>query len=57
MPALLPRGTVGSNVDESCRERRDLDGKADCEKGVMGEVRLAAVLAPPIAPPEKDVMS
>lgn len=48
---------MGSKVLESCRERRDLEGKADCEKGVIGEVRLADVLAPPAAAPEKDVIN
>jgi hypothetical protein len=54
---LPPPGTVGSNVDESSLERSDLEGNADCEKGVIGEARLAAVLAPPAAFPEKDVLS
>jgi hypothetical protein len=48
---------VGSNEDESSRERSDLEGSADCEKGVIGEVRLADVLAAPAAFAEKDVLS
>ena len=56
-PALPPPGTVGSNVDESSLERSDLEGNADCEKGVIGEARLAEVLAPPAALPENDVLS
>lgn len=57
IPALPPPGTVGSKVFESCRERRDFEGKADCENGVMGDVMPADVLAPPAAFPEKDVIS
>tara|TARA_R110002003_G_scaffold73_6_gene6845 strand:- start:1442 stop:1705 length:264 start_codon:yes stop_codon:yes gene_type:complete len=56
-PALPPPGTVGSNVDESSRERSDFDGKADCEKGVIGEVRPAEVLAAPAEFTGKDVLS
>lgn len=48
---------MGSKVDESSRERSDLDGNADCEKGVIGDARLAEVLAPPAAFPENDVLS
>lgn len=55
-PALPPPGVVGSKAFESSRERRDLDGRADCEKGVIGEARLAEVLAAPVAPPN-DVLS
>lgn len=33
---------------ESSRESSDLEGSADCEKGVMGEARLAEVLAAPV---------
>jgi len=54
---LPPPGSVGSNVDESSLERSDLEGNADWEKGVIGEARLAAVLAPPAVFPEKDVLS
>lgn len=56
-PALPPPGRVGSNVDESSLERSDLEGSADCEKGVIGEARLAEVLAPPAALAENDVLS
>ncbi len=56
-PALPPPGIVGSKVEESSRERRDFEGRADCEKGVIGEARLADVLEPPATPPPKDVMS
>lgn len=48
---------MGSNVDESSRERSDFDGKADCEKGVIGEVRPAEVLAAPAEFTGKDVLS
>lgn len=34
-----------------------MEGNADCEKGVIGEARLAEVLAPPAALPENDVLS
>jgi hypothetical protein len=44
-------------VLESCRESRDFDGNADCEKGVIGDVKLADVLAPPAAFAEKEVIS
>lgn len=37
----------GSVVEGSGRERRDLDGSVDWEKGVMGEVRPAEVLVAP----------
>jgi hypothetical protein len=39
----------------SCRERRDFDGKADLEKGVMGDVRLADVLVAPSPDAENEV--
>lgn len=32
---------------ESSRESSDFEGSADCEKGVMGEAKLAEVLAAP----------
>lgn len=48
---------MGSNVDESSRERSDLEGSADCEKGVIGEARLADVLAAPAEFAENDVLS
>jgi hypothetical protein len=38
---------VGSNVFESSRESSDFEGSADCEKGVIGEAKLAEVLAAP----------
>src|SRR5690242_5084345 len=55
-PALPPPGVVGSNAFESSRESSDFEGRADCEKGVIGEVRLAGVLAAPVKPPN-DVLS
>ena len=48
---------MGSNVEESALERSDLDGSADCENGVIGDAKLAEVLAPPAALPENDVLS
>lgn len=39
---------MGSNVFESSRERSDFEGSADCEKGVIGEAKLAEVLAAPV---------
>jgi hypothetical protein len=54
---LPPPGTVGSNVDESSLERSDFEGRADCENGVIGEARLAAVLAAPAAVEGNDVLS
>jgi hypothetical protein len=48
---------VGSNVDESSRERSDFDGSADCEKGVIGDAKLAEVLAAPAEFTGKDVLS
>lgn len=56
-PALPPPGVVGSNVFESSRESSDFDGSADCEKGVIGEVKLAEVLAAPVELPGNDVAS
>ena len=53
---MPPPGVVGWKAFESSSERRDLDGRADCEKGVIGEARLAEVLAAPVAPPN-DVLS
>jgi hypothetical protein len=44
-------------VDESSRESSDLDGSADCEKGVIGDVKLADVLAAPAKFVGKDVLS
>lgn len=38
-----------SNEIESWRERSDFDGKTDCEKGVVGDVRPAEVLEAPLA--------
>jgi hypothetical protein len=54
---LPPPGTVGSKVDESSLERSDFDGNADWENGVIGDAKLAEVLAPPAAFPENDVLS
>jgi hypothetical protein len=48
---------VGSNVDESSRERSDFEGSADCENGVIGEVRLTEVLAAPAEFGANDVLS
>lgn len=57
-PALPPPATVGSQVFESCRERRDLEGNVDWEKGVIGDAKPADVLAPPaLLFAEKDVVS
>jgi hypothetical protein len=56
-PAFPPPGRDGSKVFESCRESSDLEGSVDWEKGVVGDVSEAEVLAPPFAPPEKDVVS
>lgn len=42
---------------EFCLESKDLDGRADWENGVVGEVRAAAVLALPLAFEGKDVAS
>lgn len=57
IPKLPPPGCEGSNVEESCRESRDLDGSVDCEKGVVGDIMLAAVLDPPLELAGKCVMS
>lgn len=56
-PALPPPGIEGSKVEESCRERSDLEGRVDWENGVVGDVMLADVLATPFAPVENDVVS
>jgi hypothetical protein len=48
---------VGSNVDESSRDKSDFDGSADCEKGVIGEARPAEVLVAPAVFTGKDVLS
>lgn len=42
---------------ESSRESSDLDGSADCENGVIGEAKLAEVLAAPAELPGNDVLS
>jgi hypothetical protein len=57
IPALPPPGSDGSNAMESCLDSSDLDGRVDCEKGVVGEVRPAAVLALPFACEGNDVES
>lgn len=44
-------------MDESSRDKSDLEGKVDCEKGVIGDARLADVLAAPAEFTEKDVLS
>jgi hypothetical protein len=54
---LPPPGTVGSNVDESSRDKSDFEGSADCEKGVIGEAKLAEVLAAPAEFTGKDVLN
>ena len=54
---MPPPGTVGSNVDESSRDRSDFDGNADCENGVIGEAKLADVLAAPAEFTGNDVLS
>ena len=50
-------GTEGSKANEFCRDNNDLEGRADCENGVVGDVRPAAVLALPLAFGGKDVDS
>ena len=42
-----PPGYPASTPGTSCRESNDLDGKADLEKGVVDDVRLAEVLVAP----------
>ena len=42
---------------DSCRERRDFDGNADWEKGVVGELKPADVLAPALGWLGKEVLS
>lgn len=37
----------GPEPGPSTLERRDLDGRVDCENGVIGDVRLAEVLVAP----------
>ena len=47
-PALPPPSKDGSNTTElSCRESKDRDGRVDWENGVVGDERLAEVLAAP----------
>jgi hypothetical protein len=48
---------VGSKFDESSRERSDFEGSVDCEKGVIGEVKPADVLAAPAEFPGNDVLN
>lgn len=48
----------GSKADEPVwRDKSDLDGKADCEKGVVGDVKLAEVLDAPLVVEGKAVVS
>lgn len=44
-------------MEESSRDRSDLEGSADCEKGVIGDARLADVLAAPAELAVNDVLS
>lgn len=45
-PEVLPSTTGCSNmVSVETRDKRDFDGKVDCEKGVVGDVRAALKLA------------
>lgn len=37
VPAAPAPPCAGSSVENSSRERRDFEGNADCEKGVVGE--------------------
>jgi hypothetical protein len=55
-PAFPPPGIDESYVAESCLDNSDFEGSADCEKGVVGEVMPAEVLAPSLLP-LKDVDS
>ena len=55
--ALLPRGLDGSTVVKSWRESSDREGSIDCEKGVVGELRPAEVLALPFMFVGKAVVS
>jgi len=57
IPALPLPGAEGLKVEESCRESRDFEGSADCEKGVVGEVMDAAALAAPLVVGGKAVVS
>lgn len=54
---MPPPGTVGSNVEESSRDKSDFEGSADCEKGVIGDARLADVLAAPAEFTGNEVLS
>jgi hypothetical protein len=44
-------------VDESSRDSSDFEGRADCEKGVIGEVKPAEVLVAPAELTGKDVLN
>jgi hypothetical protein len=55
MPGSFSMEAFGSKLREFWRERRDLEGRADCENGVVGEVIPAAVLALPFACGGNDV--
>lgn len=52
-----PPDCDGSKASEFCRESNDFEGRADCENGVVGDVRPAAVLALPFAFADKTVDS
>jgi hypothetical protein len=43
----LSCGKVASALGSSSRDKRDFDGRADCENGVIGEARLADVFVAP----------
>ena len=40
-------GKIASVLGSSSRDKRDFDGRADCENGVIGEARLADVFVAP----------
>ena len=41
-----PTVITDASTFESCRDNNDLDGKADCENGVVGELSPADVFDP-----------
>ena len=49
-PVTAPPACVGSKLVVLTRDKSDLEGRADCENGVVGEARLAEVLVAPSTP-------
>lgn len=49
MSPASPAVIIDASKLESCRDSSDFEGRADCEKGVVGELSPADVFDPALA--------